>query len=176
MPFAANKTKIVCTIGPSSNSPEVIGALIADGMSVARLNFSHGSHRDHGEMIKTIRASSASADRPVAILQDLCGPKIRVGEIPDPGIRLKPGATFILTSDDVVGDNERVSVSYGGLPRDVKAGDRLLLADGMMELEVQDSAGTEITTHVITGGVLTSHKGVNLPTASMNLETLYPWY
>jgi pyruvate kinase len=168
------KTKIVCTIGPSSSSPDIIRTMIRSGMSVARLNFSHGSHDDHADKIRIIRSIAAELNRPVAILQDLCGPKIRVGEIPDPGIRLKPGATFILTSDDVVGDNERVSVSYGGLPRDVKAGDRLLLADGMMELEVQDSAGTEITTHVITGGVLTSHKGVNLPTASMTLETLTP--
>jgi pyruvate kinase len=168
------KTKIVCTIGPSSSSPDIIRTMIRSGMSVARLNFSHGSHDDHAYKIRIIRSIAAELNRPVAILQDLCGPKIRVGEIPDPGIRLKPGATFILTSDDVVGDNERVSVSYGGLPRDVKAGDRLLLADGMMELEVQDSAGTEITTHVITGGVLTSHKGVNLPTASMTLETLTP--
>lgn len=168
------KTKIVCTIGPASSSPDTIRALIQSGMNVARLNFSHGSHADHADKIRTIRAIASDLKQPVAILQDLCGPKIRVGQIPDPGIQLKPGETFTLTSDDVIGDNERVSVSYGGLPADVKIGDRLLLADGMMELKVEHSAGSDITTRVITGGRLTSHKGVNLPTGSMQVEALTP--
>ena len=168
------KTKIVCTIGPASNSPDTIRALIQSGMNVARLNFSHDSHAGHAEKIEIIRAIAAELNRPVAILQDLCGPKIRVGEIPDPGVQLTSGAAFILTGDDVIGDRERVSVSYRGLPGDVKVGDRLLLADGMMELEVVQSAGSDIFTRVITGGLLTSHKGVNLPTGSMQLEALTP--
>ncbi len=166
------KTKIVCTIGPASSSPETIRAMIKSGMNVARLNFSHGSHADHADKIKTIRAIADELNCPVAILQDLCGPKIRVGQIPEPGIQIKPGETFILTSDAVPGTNGRVSVSYRGLPADVKVGDRLLLADGMMELEVVRSAGADITTRVITGGLLTSHKGVNLPTGSMQLQAL----
>jgi pyruvate kinase len=166
------KTKIVCTIGPSSSSPDVIRAMIQGGMNVARLNFSHGTHADHGEKIRMIRRIAAELNRPVAILQDLCGPKVRVGRIPDPGIRLRPGQPFILTSEAVAGDGKRVSVSHQGLPSDVKAGDRLLLADGMMELEVVGSDGPDITTRVITGGLLTSHKGVNLPTGSMQIEAM----
>jgi len=166
------KTKIVCTIGPASSSPETIRAMIRSGMNVARLNFSHGSHADHAEKIQTIRAIADEINHPVAILQDLCGPKIRVGTIPEPGIQIKPGESFVLTSDEVHGTNGRVSVSYRGLPADVKVGDRLLLADGMMELEVVRSVGSDITTRVITGGVLTSHKGVNLPTGSMQLQAL----
>jgi len=168
------KTKIICTIGPASSSPDTIRALIQSGMSVARLNFSHGSHADHADKIRLIRAIASELKRPVAILQDLCGPKIRVGKIPDPGIQLKPGETFILTSDDVIGNRGRVSVSYRGLPADVKIDDRLLLADGMMELKVLHSAGSDITTRVIIGGRLTSHKGVNLPTGSMQLKALTP--
>jgi pyruvate kinase len=166
------KTKIVCTIGPASSSPDTIRAMIKSGMNVARLNFSHGTHEDHAEKIKLIRSLADELHQPVAILQDLCGPKIRVGKIPDPGIRLKSGETFVLTAEDIVGTNERVSVSYRGLPADVQEGDRLLLADGMMELVVMGSQGPDITTRVVTGGVLTSHKGVNLPTGSMKLETM----
>ena len=166
------KTKIVCTIGPASSSPDTIRAMIQNGMNVARLNFSHGTHADHADKIALIRAIAADLNQPVAILQDLCGPKIRVGRIPDPGIELKPGETFILTSDDVKGNNRRVAVSYRGLPADVNVGDRLLLADGMMELEVMHSAGSDITTRVVTGGLLTSHKGVNLPTGSIRIKAL----
>ena len=166
------KTKIVCTIGPASSSPDTIRAMILSGMNVARLNFSHGSHADHADKIRIIRALAAELNQPVAILQDLCGPKIRVGKIADPGVQLNPGDTFTLTSEDVIGTNGRVAVSYRGLPADVKVGDRLLLADGMMELEVVRSSGSDITTRVVIGGVLTSHKGVNLPTGSMKLETL----
>jgi pyruvate kinase len=168
------KTRIVCTIGPASSSEAVLRDLIAAGMNVARLNFSHGSHDDHADKIATIRRLSGEMNKPVAILQDLCGPKIRVGRVPDPGIRLEPGQQFVLTSEDVAGDSGRVSVSYRGLPEDVSPGDRLLLADGMMELEVQHAAGTEIMTQVVTGGTLTSHKGVNLPTASIHAEALTP--
>ena len=166
------RTKIVCTVGPASSSPEIIREMITSGMNVARLNFSHGSHEDHAEKIRTIRSIAAELNRPVAILQDLCGPKIRVGRIAEPGIQLRPGETFVLTTEDILGDNGRVGVSYHGLPTDVKVGDRILLADGMMELVVVRSTATEILTKVVTGGVLTSHKGVNLPTRSMNIETL----
>lgn len=166
------KTKIICTIGPASSSPEIIRDMIHSGMNVARLNFSHGSHADHAEKIRVIRGIADELGRPVAILQDLCGPKVRVGEIPEPGIHLRSGETFTLTGEAVLGTGKRVSVSYAGLPADVKAGDRLLLADGMMELEVVRSIGTEITTRVITGGLLTSHKGLNLPTGSMKIQAL----
>jgi len=141
-------------------------------MSVARLNFSHGTHSEHKEKILMIRSISKELDRPVAILQDLCGPKIRVGEVAPPGIRLVSGQTFVLTGRDVAGSEDTVSVSYVDLSRDVKLGDRILLADGLMELVVQRVNGLDVVCRVVSGGVLTSHKGVNLPTRSLNVVSL----
>jgi pyruvate kinase len=166
------KTKIICTIGPSSGSPEIIRNLIQNGMNVARLNFSHGTHAEHKEKIRIIRMISEELGKPVAILQDLCGPKIRVGNICEPGIRLDPGQTFILSVDAAACGQNRVSVSYPDLPKDVKIGDRLLLADGMLELAVKSTSPTEIHCEVITGGVLTSHKGINLPTGTIKAEAV----
>ncbi len=166
------KTKIICTIGPSSSSPKVIRQLILSGMNVARLNFSHGSHAEHQEKIETIRAISEELNKPVAILQDLCGPKIRVGNVREPGIRLEPGQKFILTSNDVLGDELCVSVSYPALPQEVRIGDRILLADGMMELIVKENTATDIICEVITGGILSSHKGINLPTGTIRAASL----
>jgi pyruvate kinase len=166
------RTKIVCTIGPSSNSAEIIGALIQNGMSVARLNFSHGTHEDHGDMAKKIRAASASAGRPVAILQDLCGPKIRVGEIPAPGIQLTAGEKLILTTKKTTARDNQVPVTYKALPSQVKTGDRILLADGMMDLTVEQTTATDIVCWVVTGGLLTSHKGINLPSSSLDIPAM----
>jgi pyruvate kinase len=166
------KTKIVCTIGPASASPEVIEALIRGGMNVARLNFSHGNHTDHEEKINIIRDTARKLATTVGILQDLAGPKIRVGFIPDSGALLEPGREFILTSLQTEGSNHRVSVSYPNLPGEVTKGDRLLLADGLMELVVVDTTDTEITCRVITGGILTSHKGINLPTGTIHAPPL----
>ncbi len=166
------KTKIVCTIGPASASPEVIEALIRGGMNVARLNFSHGNHGDHEEKISIIRAAARKLATTVGILQDLAGPKIRVGFIPGSGALLEPGREFLLTSLQIEGSNHRVSVSYPNLPGEVTKGDRLLLADGLMELVVVDATDTEITCRVITGGMLTSHKGINLPTGTIHAPPL----
>lgn len=168
------RTKIVCTIGPSSSSPEVIRELVKSGMDVARLNFSHGTHKEHEEKIRIIRAVSDQLGKPVAILQDLCGPKIRVGSVAEPGMHLKPGQTFILTSEQVMGSENRVSVSYPTLPSEVKKGDIILLADGMLELVVKKTNRTEIYCKVITGGVLTSHKGINLPSGTIKADALTP--
>jgi pyruvate kinase len=165
-------TKIVCTIGPASRSPEIIRALVQNGMNVARLNFSHGNHGEHQEQIRVIRKVSAELDQPVAILQDLGGPKIRVGIIPDPGVRLEAGQTFVLTNQPVQGTSERVSVSYSSLPEEVKEGDQILLADGFIELVVKGAERSEISCEVVTGGLLTSHKGLNLPTRSIQAPSL----
>ncbi|VBB42790.1 Pyruvate kinase [uncultured Desulfatiglans sp.] len=170
MPFP--KTKIVCTIGPASESPETLRALILNGMSVARLNFSHGTHRDHAAKIKALRALSAELKRPVGILQDLGGPKIRVGRIPDPGITLKAGQRFILTSEKIDGTVVQVSISYPTLPDEVKPGDRILLADGFLELKVLEVIPPRIICEVITGGILTSHKGVNLPSRTISTPSI----
>lgn len=163
------KTKMICTIGPASESIQTLRTLIQCGMNVARLNFSHGSHNEHFQKISTLRKLSHELDSPVAILQDLCGPKIRVGTIPDPGIPLTSGDSFVLTARPGVGDNHCVSVSYANLPQEVRPNDRILLADGLMELVVERISGLEIHTRVVTGGTLTSHKGINVPTGSLNL-------
>ena len=166
------KTKIVCTIGPASGSKEVMRRLIQAGMNVARLNFSHGTHEEHRDKINMIREMSEELGKPVGILQDLCGPKIRIGEIPEPGVQICPGDDLILTSDQVVGDQRRVSVSYENLPQDVRPNDRIMLADGTLELIVKDTSSTEIYCQVIIGGILKSHKGVNLPTGTLKTESL----
>ncbi len=166
------KTKIVCTIGPASESKAVIRRMIQSGMNVARLNFSHGTHDEHREKIHLIRAVSKELGEPVGILQDLCGPKIRVGSIPEPGIQIQAGEEFILTSEPVEGSQRRVSVSYRDLPRDVRPEDRILLADGTMALQVLKIDDTEIYCKVIIGGTLHSHKGVNLPTRSIRADSL----
>ena len=161
------RTKTVCTLGPASETPAIIEKMIKAGMNVARLNFSHGSHEDHGKKIKIIRELSEKLNRPVAILQDLAGPKIRIGSIPDPGILLTPGAEIILTTVKQEGNLQRISVSYDPLPEEVHPQDRLLLADGLLELTVLETKPTEILCRVITGGLLTSHKGINLPTGTI---------
>jgi pyruvate kinase len=166
------KTKIVCTIGPSSSSVEGIRALIECGMNVARLNFSHGSHAEHLQKIDLIRKTAADLNRPVAILQDLCGPKIRIGKLPDPGIRLSAGQTVILTNQPADGHLNRLPISYAALPAEVKLDDRILLSDGLMELTVKSKTESDIFCEVITGGMLTSHKGINLPTGTLKAPSL----
>ncbi|MBU0987436.1 MAG: pyruvate kinase [Proteobacteria bacterium] len=166
------KTKIICTLGPASSSREVVRELIQSGMNVARLNFSHGTHTEHLQRINIIRSLSQELNVPVAIFQDLCGPKIRVGKVRRPGIRLDPGQDFTLTTTTVVGDEQRVSVSYRNLPGEVKIGDQIMLADGVMELVVKRIGPTEIICKVITGGILTSNKGINLPSGTITAAAL----
>jgi pyruvate kinase len=161
------RTKIVCTIGPSSRSPEALERLLAAGMDVARLNFSHGTHAEHAAVIGALRRIAAEARRPVAILQDLAGIKIRIGEIANGPIRLETGATFTLTTRAVPGDSREVSVSFPDLPRSVRAGDRLLLADGDLELCAEDVGPADIRCRVVAGSTLSSHKGISLPMRSV---------
>jgi pyruvate kinase len=161
------KTKIVCTIGPASESPEIIEALIIAGMNVARLNFSHGTHEEHLRKIVAIRHIAERLKLLVAILQDLAGPKIRVGKVREGGVELRRGEEFLLTSREIVGDEKGVSVTYPSLPNEVKPGDQILLSDGTIELRVLKSDGQDIQCEVVVGGVLTSHKGVNLPTGTI---------
>jgi len=141
-------------------------------MNVARLNFSHGTHSDHEKKIHAIRKIAENLGKPVAILQDLGGPKIRVGYIPDPGIRIEPGQEIILTTQTVEGSVQCISVSYPFLCEEVKVGDRILLADGFLELRVRSVCGSEIQCEVITGGVLTSHKGINLPSGTLRIPSM----
>ncbi|PIE69964.1 MAG: pyruvate kinase [Deltaproteobacteria bacterium] len=166
------RTKIICTIGPASETREIIQAMIHEGMNVARLNFSHGDLAGHEKKIRMLRSVSDAMGTPVAILQDLCGPKIRVGKIAAPGIRLEPGQDVILTTKQEIGQGNRIPISYEQLPHDVTTDDIILLADGMMELVVRDTHPSEILCKVITGGVLTSNKGINLPSSRLNVPSL----
>jgi pyruvate kinase len=161
------KTKIVCTIGPASESSQIIEAMIRAGMNVARLNFSHGTQEEHLRKIKTIRQIADRLKEPVAILQDLSGPKIRVGKVKEGGVELRRGEGFSLTNREVMGDEKRVSVTYPSLPDEVKPGDTILLSDGTIELQVLGNSGQDIQCRVVVGGVLTSHKGINFPTRSI---------
>lgn len=166
------RTKIVCTIGPASESEPILRRLVLAGMDVARLNFSHGSHESHAEKFRLIRALAAEAGRPVAILQDLAGPKIRIGTLAGGPITLRPDEEFRLTAREVPGDSREVSVSYKQLPEDVRPGDTLLLADGALEMGVLEVDGPDIRCRVVTGGVLSSHKGINLPSRSIRAPIL----
>ena len=161
------KTKVICTIGPSSSDEKTIRAMIEGGMNVARLNFSHGSLNEHKQKIKLIRNVSKEVNQPVAILQDLSGPKIRVGDTSEEGVALKAGQTFVLTSEPGISTSDMISVSYKQLPKEVQPRDRILLADGLLELVVNKIEGCKIICTVVTGGILTSRKGINLPSRSI---------
>ena len=166
------KTKVVCTIGPASRSADTLRQLILAGMNVARLNFSHGTHSEHLNVLRLIRGLSRELDRPVAVLQDLAGPKIRVGEIAAGVVNLRPGALFTLTSRRVPGGEGQVSVSYPHLPSEVRPGDALLLSDGALELVVLKTSARDIVCRVVVGGPLSSHKGINLPSRSIKAPCL----
>jgi len=173
MPLPQRRAKIVCTIGPASNTPERIGELIDAGLNVARLNFSHGSHEDHAKVFQMIRQEASARDVAVAILADLQGPKIRVGRIPDPGIDLVAGEALILSVDPAtVCGPGKVSVDYPLLAREISAGARVLMDDGNLEVTVESIEGDEITTRVVYGGRLSSRKGVNLPGVQLSISSL----
>jgi pyruvate kinase len=163
MKLPANKTKIICTIGPASSSPEVMERMVLAGMNVARLNFSHGDFEGHRRVIENLRRVARSAGRRLAIMADLPGPKMRIGRLANEPLDLEPGDTFTLTTDETVGDATRVSVSFAGLPAAVKRGDTLFLNDGLIQLEVENIQGSNVVCRVVVGGELRSHKGVNFP-------------
>jgi len=166
------RTKIVCTIGPASRSLEMLKEMIISGMNVARLNFSHGDHDYHGENVRTIRKASEAVGKPVAVLMDLQGPKLRVGKMEGDGVLLKEGEEIILTSRSVVGHAGEIPVQYSNLPQLVEAGDRILMDDGLLEVVVLDSTETDIQCQVITGGLLQSNKGMNLPRAHTSIPAI----
>jgi pyruvate kinase len=162
MTLPEHKTKIVATIGPASESPEMLERLIRAGLNIARLNFSHGDFSGHAERIARIRAAEKATGRRVAIMADLPGPKMRLGKIDPEPIQLLPGEPFTLTSEDIVGDRRRVSTTFERLPIVVKPGDRLFLNDGLVELMVQAVTGADVQCTVAVGGELRSKKGLNL--------------
>ncbi|MFL6528895.1 MAG: pyruvate kinase [Chthoniobacterales bacterium] len=166
----AHKTKIVATIGPASESPEMLGRLIRAGLNVARLNFSHGDFEKHGEVIKRIRQAARETGRRVAIMADLPGPKMRLGKIDPEPIQLSPGGHFCLTSDDIVGNAERASMTFKSLPQVVKPGNRLFLNDGLVQLVVDRVVGNNVECTVAVGGELRSRKGLNLPGIDLGIS------
>ena len=170
MPFPANKTKIICTIGPASDSAEVLDKMIRAGMNVARLNFSHGDFASHGETIQKIRAASWAAKRRVAIMADLPGPKIRIGEFEAEPVELNPDDLFTLTIENIIGNQGRVSVSFLPLTKAVKPKDKLFLNDGLVELEVIKVEGNDVHCKVLVGGILRSRKGLNLPGIDLGIS------
>jgi pyruvate kinase len=174
MPLPNHKTKIVATIGPASESPEMLERLIRAGLNVARLNFSHGDFTGHAERIARIRAAEKATGRRVAIMADLPGPKMRVGKIEPEPIQLRPGESFTLTSEDIVGNPQRVSMSFERLPQVVKPGDRLFLNDGLVQLVVESVAGQDVLCKVAVGGELRSKKGLNLPGIDLGISAFTP--
>jgi pyruvate kinase len=166
------RTKIVCTIGPASRSPEMLNALITGGMDVARLNFSHGDHELHGENVARIRSAAEEVGKPVAILMDLQGPKLRVGLMENDGVPLPQGGEVTLTSRPVAGSVGLVPVQYKQLPGLVEPGDRILLDDGLLELAVIETTDTDIRCKVVIGGLLKSNKGLNLPRAHTSIPAI----
>jgi pyruvate kinase len=166
------RTKIVCTIGPVSASEKVLTGLIQSGMNVARLNFSHGDYSFHKLVIERIRRIARRLNTPVAILQDLPGPKIRIGPVAENRVRLRAGRTFVLTTRKILGSELAVSVTFAGLTRAVKKGDQILLGDGEIELEAVQISAHEVKCRIVVGGILGSHKGIHFPQSSLNIRSL----
>ena len=167
-----SKTKIICTIGPASESPEKLRALMKAGMNVARLNFSHGSHAEHAARIQAIREAAAELKYPIGIMLDTKGPEIRTGLLENKKITLTSGDRFTLTTQETSGTRERVQVSYAHLPQEVQKGDMILLSDGLISLEVESTTETDIICRVLNGGELGERKGVNIPGVRIELPFL----
>lgn len=165
------RTKIVCTIGPATNSPEMLKALLDAGMDVARLNFSHGDTQGHLRVIRTLRDISRQMGRSVGILQDLGGPKIRLGRIPQGEVTIEAGQTVIL-SPEAMETQGAIPVQYPTLLEDVMIGERILLADGLMEMEVVEKSQSGLVCRVLVGGAISSHKGINLPSSRLSVPAL----
>jgi pyruvate kinase len=163
------KTKIVCTIGPSSESPEMLRKLIGAGMNVARLNFAHGELDEHAERIRCIREAAQEMNAYVAVLLDIKGPEIRIGKLQSDYVELVPGETVTLTTEEFLGTKDRIQVSYKQLPQDVRPGSIILIDDGLVRLEVEKAEGTEILCRIKNGGRLKQRKGVNVPGVKTSL-------
>ncbi|WP_028585875.1 pyruvate kinase [Desulfogranum mediterraneum] len=164
--------RIVCTIGPACDTPETLGKMILAGMDVARLNFSHGSYEQHEQSLCAVREAEQVWDKPIAVLQDLSGPKIRTGAMENGAIRLKTGQTITIQSDPVQGSSQRFSTSMPGVVADLRAGDQILLDDGLLELHVLEDSGEEVLCEVVVGGILQSNKGINLPSTDLSLPSV----
>ena len=165
------KTKIVCTMGPSTDSDDILRELILNGLNVCRFNFSHGSHEEHKERMDRTKRIRKELNAPVAILLDTKGPEIRTGDFEEP-IELVEGDKFVVTMDDCVGNRERCTVSYKDMAKDLKVGDTILIDDGLVSLKVVEISGQDIITRVENSGKVSSKKGVNLPGVEVNLPAI----
>src|ERR1051326_7589939 len=166
------KTKIVCTLGPASGTADVVTAMIREGMDVARINFLHGTHEEHRRTLRLIRSTAKKNGEPGTIIQDLQGPKIRIGELKTDRIELLSNEPVTLTTRNVKGDANILSTTYQHLPQDVKHGDRILLDDGKIELRVEGVEPHDVHLRIVTGGFLTAHKGINLPGIAVSAPSL----
>jgi pyruvate kinase len=168
-----HRTKIVATIGPASDSPEMIRKMLLAGMNVARLNFSHGRYEEHAKRIKNLRAVSEELDLPLMLLQDLQGPKIRVGDLPEMGLMLKEGESLTLMPlSDYQGQANAVGIDYPSVAEEAQEGTQVLLDDGLLELCVEKVKGNSVQCKIVEGGILKSHKGVNFPTLNLRLPSM----
>lgn len=163
------KTKIVCTLGPATDQEGVLEALVQEGMNVARLNFSHGSHEEHGQRIQAVRELSEKANLPVAVLLDTKGPEIRTWEMKEDKVFLKNGESFTLFAKERLGDEHGVSITFADLYRDVSVGSQILLDDGLISLKVEEIAGEDIVCRIQNDGWLSAHKGINVPDVHLNM-------
>ncbi len=170
MSLATNKTKIVCTIGPASESVEIMRQMLDAGMNIARLNFSHGDFTGHRNAIINLRLAAREAGRTLTIMADLPGPKMRIGQLTEEPIELMKGDGFTLTTDQIIGDRRHASVNFQRLPAVVRAGDFLFLNDGIIHLEVVKAEGTDVQCRVLDGGELRSRKGLNLPGIELGIS------
>ena len=166
------KTKIICTIGPASDNEETLSAMCEAGMNVARLNFSHGTHEQHQEKIDLIKRVREKLNLPIAIMLDTKGPEYRIRTFKDHKVELKDGATFTLTTDDIEGDETRVSVTYKLLPEQLNPGDRVLINNGLVILEVREIKGSDVICDVVVGGTLSDQKSMNFPNKIMQGDFL----
>ena len=166
------RTRIVCTIGPASSKPLTLQKMMRAGMDVARLNFSHATHKDHAKVIRLVRSSARKVGKHVPIIGDLQGPKIRLGKLPDEGVVLKAGTTVSISTDLKSYKGGALPVTYVGLHKDVKKGERFLIDDGLLELRVEKVSGRTINAKVITGGKVISHKGMNFPDSTLKVSSI----
>jgi pyruvate kinase len=165
-------TKIVATVGPASNDEATLKNMFLAGVDVVRMNFSHGDHETHGKRLSLVRSSAKKAKKRVAILQDLSGPKIRIGEFASGSITLRRGETFTLTTENILGDDRRVYINYPLLPKEISSGSEIMIFDGKIKLRVQKVKGSEIVCTVIEGGEISNKKGVNVPGANLSIKSL----
>ncbi len=163
------KTKIICTLGPSTDKDDVLKQLMAEGMNVARFNFSHGTHEEQGERLKKVQQLREELDLPVASLLDTKGPEIRLRDIKNGKAQLEAGQKFTLTTEEILGDESRVSITYKDLVKDVEKGCRILIDDGLIELGVDEVTDTDIVCHVVNGGMISNKKGVNVPNVELSM-------